>query len=182
MGLRPARAVRTFSNPPYTRVAHRVMKKAFIRGVPGSKMHTFQTGKRAIYEHKVILISKEKLFLRHNQLEAARVAANAYCAQKLGIEGYFLKVFVYPHQVLRENALATGAGADRFQSGMARSFGKPVSTAAMVKDNTYIMGIWVPEGMLEIAKEAFKRAAIRLSAKTQVIATHGKFDTKKVEK
>ncbi|MBI4170413.1 MAG: 50S ribosomal protein L16, partial [Candidatus Aenigmarchaeota archaeon] len=31
--------------------------------------------------------------------------------------------------MLRENALATGAGADRFQSGMRQSFGKPVGTA-----------------------------------------------------
>lgn len=158
------------------------MKKAFIRGVPGSKMHTFQTGKRTTYAYKVALVAKEKLFLRHNQLEAARVAANAYCAQKLGIEGYFMKVYVYPHQVVRENALATGAGADRFQSGMSRAFGKPVSTAAMVKNNTRLMAIWVPEGMLEIAKEAFRRASIRISVKTSVVAEHGQFDTKKVEK
>jgi len=158
------------------------MKKAFIRGVPGSKMHTFQTGKRATYEHKLILVAREKLFLRHNQLEAARVAANGYCSAKLGMEGYFMKVYVYPHQVIRENALATGAGADRFQSGMSRAFGKPVSTAAMVKNNTKIMAIWVPAGKLLEAKEAFRRAAIRLSAKTSVLIETGKFDTKKVEK
>jgi large subunit ribosomal protein L10e len=181
MGLRPAKAVRNFSHPPYTRVALHVMKKAFIRGVPGSKMHTFQTGKRGPYAYKVTMMAQEKMFLRHNQLEAARVAANGYCTAVLGLEGYFMKVCVYPHQVIRENALATGAGADRFQSGMSRAFGKPVSTAAMVKKDTGLMILWVPEGKLEVAKEAFRRASIRLSTKTRLLVEKGAFDCKKKE-
>ena len=39
----------------------------------------------------------------------------------------------YPHQILRENKQATGAGADRVSQGMRLSFGKNVGTAAEFK-------------------------------------------------
>ncbi len=181
MGLRPAKSVRAPTNPPYTRVSNRVMKKSFIRGVPGSKMHTFQTGKRGLFGYKVTLVATKKMVLRHNQLEAARVAANGHCTLKLGLEGYFMKVYVYPHQVIRENALATGAGADRFQSGMSRAFGKPTSTGAVVKNETKIMALWVPADKLDVAKEAFRRAAIRLSVKTKLVVEKGAMDSRKAD-
>lgn len=168
MGIRPAVSYRKVDGPAYTRVARRVMNKAFIRGVPGSKTHTFNTGKPGSYKYEVTLVSKEAMQIRHNQLEAARVAANQYVQKLLGAEGYFMKVFIVPYHVLRENALATGAGADRFQSGMARNFGKPIGVAARVRRGTRMMAIWVPEGKLDVAKEAFRRATIKLSNHTRL--------------
>ena len=52
--------------------------------------------------------------------------------RKSGRMGYHLKIRVYPHHIVRENPMATGAGADRVQDGMRKAFGKPVSSVAMV--------------------------------------------------
>ncbi len=169
MGLRPAKCYRKIDTPAYTRTAIRKMSKAFVRGIPGSKIRVFNTGNiKGNYGLKAYLISKFPLNIRHNQLEAARVAANQYATKLLGVDGYYLQVLVYPHQIMRENPLATGAGADRFQSGMSRSFGKPIGVAARVIKNSRLMVLSVPTGKEEVAKEAFKRAAIKLSARTRV--------------
>lgn len=169
MGLRPAKCYRKLDTPSYTRTAIRNMSKAFVRGIPGAKIRVFNTGNiKGNYGVKAYLISKWPIQLRHNQLEAARVAANQYATKLLGVDGYYLQVLVFPHQILRENPLATGAGADRFQSGMARAFGKPIGMAARVIRNSKLMALSVPAGREEVAKEAFRRAAIKLSAKTRV--------------
>ena len=170
MGLRPGRAVRRLDGPANTRQAKRKMSKAFVRGVPGSKCHTFQTGNRkGRYAIKATLVSKERMNLRHNQLEAARVAANQYFDRNLGMENYFMRCYLYPHHIMRENALATGAGADRFQSGMSKAFGKPSGLAARVKPGSRIFGVWLPEGNEALVKEAFRRSANKLSAHTRVV-------------
>lgn len=169
MGLRPAKCYRRIDTPSYTRTAIRKMSKAFVRGIPGAKIRVFSTGNiKGNYGLKAYLISKFPIQLRHNQLEAARVAANQYATKLLGVDGYHLQVLVFPHQILRENPLATGAGADRFQSGMSRSFGKPIGTAARVTKNARLMVLSIPAGREDVAKEAFRRAAIKLSAKTRV--------------
>ena len=169
MGLRPAVSLRDSKGPANCRTATRKMKKAFVRGVPASRTRVYVTGKRARYGFKVTMVSKDQLQLRTNQLESARIAANQYMVKKTNPEGYYMKLYAYPHHVLREHALATGAGADRFSSGMARAFGKPSGRAARVRNGTRIMAIWVAdEATVPIAKEAFRRANIKLSAHTRL--------------
>ena len=75
---------------------------------------------------------------------------------------FFMKIRPFPHHVLRENALATGAGADRFQTGMRQSFGKPVGTAARVRAGQCIAEIHVLKQNIQIAKLAFKKASYKL--------------------
>ena len=70
--------------------------------------------------------------IRHTALEAARVISNATIRKAAGPQGYALRIHTYPHQVLRENKQATGAGADRVSQGMRQAFGKNVGTAARV--------------------------------------------------
>ncbi len=77
----------------------------------------------------------------------------------------------YPYHVLRENPLASGAGADRFSTGMQRAFGKPYGNAAQVKKGDAIFLISVNKANLELAKTALTRASKKLpcSCTIQVI-------------
>ena len=84
---------------------------------------------------KVSLIVEERCQIRHVALEAARITANRHLSTDAGKMGFYMKLRVYPHEVLRENKQATGAGADRVSSGMRRAFGKNVGTAARVECN-----------------------------------------------
>ena len=64
----------------------------------------------------------------------------------------------YPHQILRENKQATGAGADRVSQGMRLSFGKNVGTAARVQRGQTVISIKTePENYLA-AKDALRKA------------------------
>jgi large subunit ribosomal protein L10e len=133
MGLRPAKCCRKIEKP-YTRQSRKKPRKGYVKGVPDKKIHRFETGnKKRKFELFAELIVENPVQIRHNALEAARISASKHLNNTVGAESYLLKVLVYPHHVIRENALATGAGADRFQTGMRKAFGKPVSTAAQVK-------------------------------------------------
>ena len=56
---------------------------------------------------------------------------------------FYFEVKPYPHHMLRENKMLSGAGADRMQTGMAHSFGRTVGRAALVKKNQVIIIIKV---------------------------------------
>jgi len=77
-------------------------------------------------------------------------------------------VLVFPHHVMRENAMATGAGADRFQTGMRLSFGKPIGTAARVRAGQRILEVRVPPGKDFVVKRAFKIASSKLPVPTKI--------------
>ena len=162
MALRPGWTVRRLERP-YTRVSKKKPRKSYVVGVPPIRIHQFEMGnKEREFEVNVWLVSKKSVQVRHNALEAARVVSNKFLEKKLGSENYFFKVLVYPHHVLREHALATGAGADRFSSGMRRAFGKPSGRAAQVSKGQRIMLLRVDKKDLEIARQAFKRANTKL--------------------
>ncbi|HLC89113.1 MAG TPA: ribosomal protein L16 [Candidatus Nanoarchaeia archaeon] len=65
-------------------------------------------------------------------IESARMTSNRVLEKNIGRE-YHLRIKIYPHHVLRENPLASGAEADRMSTGMKLSFGKSISTAARVR-------------------------------------------------
>jgi len=145
-------------------------RKEFIHGVPQPKIVRFAMGDpSANYGYEVSLISLEPVQIRHVALEAARVASNRHLQDNLGEKGYYIRVPLYPHVVLRENKMIFGAHADRLQDGMRRSFGKPIGTAARVKPNQPVIVVNVNENALDIAKEALRRGASKLPHKSRVI-------------
>jgi len=169
MSLRPGRCYKK-PKRPYTRISQRRPRKSYIKGVPGSKIVKFEVGNpKGDFPQTLTLVSKERVQIRHNALEAARTNANKYLNKNLGKDGYFLKVLVYPHQVMRENPIATGAGADRLQEGMRRSFGKPIGFAAIVKKGQKLITVKVPEGKEDIAREALKRASYKVPCSCQIV-------------
>lgn len=156
--LKPAKCFRKLDRA-YTRQSRRKPGKGYVKGVPRPKITIFEMGtKSADYELTLSLRPREDIQIRHNALEAARVMCNKYLMRNVPQKGYFFKIKTYPHHVLREHSLATGAGADRFSSGMSHSFGRPKSTAARIMKDQDILSVSVNKAQLAAAKEALKRA------------------------
>ena len=140
---------------PYTR-------KEYIKGKPQIKISKFQGGELADYDYSVQLLLNEKMQITHMAIESTRLAANKTLEKTTGETGYFSKLRVYPHVLLRENKMIAAAGADRLQEGMRRAFGKAVSLAARVKRGQCIMELQVKKEHLEAAKKALKSACVKL--------------------
>ncbi len=142
--------------------------KQFAPGAPNPKVARFTTGKsRPDYDYLFKLISEGRVQIRHNALEAARVAASKKVAL-VGEENFLLKVVTYPHVILRENKMIATAGADRLQEGMRKAFGKPIGLAARVEIGSVILELSLKAENLEKGKEAMKAAATKLPMKTKM--------------
>ena len=120
------------------------------------------------FEYQSRLIAKKGIQIRHNALEAARVATNRLLSLKLG-ENYSFQILPYPHIVLRENKMIFGAHADRLQDGMRHSFGKAVGTAASIKPNQPILVVNTNKDGLEVAREALKRGMAKLPTTCRIV-------------
>jgi large subunit ribosomal protein L10e len=145
--------------------------KKFAPGAPNPKVARFTTGKsRQDYDFMLKLVSDGRVQVRHNALEAARVAASKKVAL-VGEENFLLKVVTYPHVVLRENKMIATAGADRLQEGMRKAFGKPIGLAARVDIGSVVLELSVKAENLEKAKEAMWAASTKLPMKTHTVTT-----------
>ena len=163
MALRPGRCSRILKRP-WTRTSQRKPKKSYVVGVPYARIHVFEMGnKKGDFDTAVYLVSKEAVQIRDNSMEGSRVSVNKVMDKAVGIENYFIKVLVYPHQILREHALATGAGADRFSMGMRKAFGRPKGRAARLEENQRVYMIKVNKKHIPAAREALDRANKKLS-------------------
>jgi large subunit ribosomal protein L10e len=169
MGLRPGRCYHHLKKKPYTRISIHRPRISYVKGVPASKIHQFEVGKKDNYPLKFFLEAQNDVQIRSNSLEAARVIATKYLTKHIGESEFFLKILVYPHHVLRENSMATGAGADRFSEGMRHSFGKPIGQAARVKNGQRILVVQAPENSTDIVKEALTRAIKKLPGNCKVV-------------
>ena len=142
--------------------------KKFAPGAPNPKVARFTTGKsRPDYDYLFKLVSDGRVQVRHNALEAARVAASKKVAL-LGEENFFLKVVTYPHLVLRENKMIATAGADRLQEGMRKAFGKPIGLAARVEIGSTVLELSVKAENMDKAKDAMWAASTKLPMKSHV--------------
>ena len=137
-------------------------RKKFIKGKPQIKIAKFQGGQSGEYDYIVQLLINEKMQIRHMAIESTRLAANKAVEKVAGETGYFSKLRIYPHVLLRENKMIAAAGADRLQEGMRRAFGKAVSLGARVKAGQCIMEIHVKKEHLEVAKKALKDSCVKL--------------------
>ena len=130
-------------------------RRDYIRKTPNSRIVQYDMGNlQEEFPVSVSLAVKKPANLRHNSLEAARIASNRLMQRAAGRLGYHLKLRTYPHHIVRENPMATGAGADRVQSGMRNAFGKPISVEAIVKPGQKVITIEVHPKNFEDAKLA----------------------------
>lgn len=171
--LRPGKCYSKLNKRAWTRQSKRKPRKSYVKGVPAQKIRQFEVGNIKEQEKFILvgyILAKQPVQMRSNAIEAARISSVDYLRKKLGSDmNFFFKVLVYPHNVLRENSLATGAGADRFSQGMRRAFGKPIGSAARIKANQRIMMARAAEGKDIIVKEALRRAAMKLSGTCRIV-------------
>ena len=155
-------------------------RREYMGGVPGSRITQFDLGdKNGNFNVKVSLVAEERCAIVHNALESMRVSANRVMMKGCGSAGYHLKVRVYPHEVIRENKQASGAGADRVSQGMRQSFGKAIGTAARVNVGQPLMTIRVTPERFSIVKEAFRKANTKLPIPTRLVFEEGEEEVKK---
>jgi large subunit ribosomal protein L10e len=152
----------------YTRHS-RVKSKDYVKAIPTNKIVRYDMGDSTkIFQYEVSLISDSDHQIRHNALESARQLINRRMYTKLGPKGYFFKLKLYPYHIIRENKMLGGAHADRLQTGMAHSFGKPVGLAAQAKKNSSVFIARVDQNGLETAKEALSLAKPRMPGKYKI--------------
>jgi len=160
--------------------SHANTRREYMGGVPGSRIVQFDNGdNNPSFNVVVSLVAEERCQIIHMALESMRVAANRVLTKNCGSAGYHLKVRVYPHEVLRENKQASGAGADRVSQGMRQSFGKAIGTAARIEVGQPIMTVKVTPERFAFVKEAFRKANTKLPIPTRLVIEQGEDEVKK---
>jgi len=178
MGLRKASSYSKKHTRPYTRKSI-VKSKSYIKTIPPQKIVRFKMGAINDYEQGKLkyvarLVSGENILIRDNALESARQFMHKIFDVTFPGQYYF-EVCVYPHHILRENKMLTGAGADRMQTGMTLSFGTTAGRAAMVKEN---QDIFLTAALNEKIRGTIIKAIERIKAK---LPCHARIVLEKLE-
>jgi len=172
MARKPGRMYRNARSQSFTR-------REYTGGVPNNRIMQFTVGNKQAYEKDefeiaITLYSEEACQIRHTALESGRVTANSRIRKAAGALGYGMRIRVYPHQILRENKQATGAGADRVSQGMRLSFGKNVGTAARVKANQALVTIKTSPEHYLAARDALRKASMKFPTPCRIRIDDGK--------
>jgi large subunit ribosomal protein L10e len=164
MTRKPARMYRKVEGQIYTR-------QEYMGGIPNCRITQFDTGNlSATFPFALSLGTEEAAQVRDIALEAARISA-VRVLEKAAPNEFRLKVRRFPHQVLREHKMATGAGADRISDGMRRAFGKPVGHAVRAEIGAELMTVYTTESHIPDAKEALRKAAHKLPVPTRLLVS-----------
>lgn len=157
---------------PYTRTSKK-RTKSYIKTKPPVKIVKFNMGntksfKEDKFDTMINLVSEEQVQIRDNALEAVRQSITRRLDKNMQGQFYF-EVKLFPHHILRENKMLTGAGADRMQSGMKHSFGKAAGRAAMVRPNQILYQVATSSDKnIRLTKEAFKAIKSKLPCRTKI--------------
>ena len=171
MARKPAKMYRQLKGLSFTR-------REYTGGVPNNRILRYHMGNRKKSETggfpvAIELRSDNACQIRDSALESARQVATSTIREEVGPIGYALRMHTYPHQILRENKQATGAGADRVSQGMRLSFGKNVGTAARVQRGQTVISIKTEaEGYLA-AKDALRKASCKFPTPCSIKVVQG---------
>lgn len=173
MALRKAMAYSKHKKKAYTRKSS-VKSKSYVKATPQTKIIKFVMGDAKKFTanrfHWIVeLVSTEPVQIRDNAIEASRQLIHRHLEKQFKNDYYFA-LSIYPHHVLRENKMLTGAGADRMQTGMSQSFGSVVGIAAMVKEGENILAVAVGnENAVRIVRKIFKKVKAKIPCHTKVV-------------
>ncbi len=155
---------------PYTRIS-KYTKQNFVRGgFPHKKIVRFNMGTEKKYDTMIRLNAGRSMNIRQEALESARVVSNRYLEKTLG-KNFHLLLKVYPFHVLRENPLASGAGADRMSTGMKLSYGKTIGCAARLKDGQTVFELRLDKKDVKVGREALGRSATKLPCTCKIVVS-----------
>jgi large subunit ribosomal protein L10e len=163
MGIRPARTFRDSDKVAWTRFSRSKPRRSYIKAMPHADLHQFRMGAmKDDFDAVIHLVSDQSIIIRDNAIESARQSTNKYLEAHMTGAYYFL-VRVFPHHVIRENKMISGAGADRLQKGMRRSFGRPTDRAARLSKGTELFTLYTYSSNVEHVRKAFDKAKRKLS-------------------
>jgi large subunit ribosomal protein L10e len=126
------------------------------------------------YKHVVSLVSAFPAKIGGSAIESARITANKLLEAKSAVS-YFLKIAIYPHEIIRQHKLMGFAGADRLSQGMSRSFGKATKRAARVRANQPILIVFTNKDGIDNAKTALRRASKKLPISGKITVMENTF-------
>ena len=172
MGLRPARTCREIRKAPWSRYSKKTPRKSFVKALPHNSLLVFSMGTAGSYGLRMDLVADDSVQIRDNSLESARQAANKYL-EKMIPGNYHLKILVFPHNVLRENKMISGAGADRLQKGMRKAYGRPTDRAARIWKGQTIFSAFVNQEKENTVKGAYRRARGKLPGSFSIVISKG---------
>lgn len=173
MALRKASAYSKFKVRPFTRIS-RNKSKSYIKTIPQNKVVKFHQGSQKDYAegkhtHVVTMFAEEKVQIRDNALESARMAMTKVLDENI-LGQYYLTIKAFPHHFLRENKTAAGAGADRLSSGMTHSYGVIIGRAAIVGAGKSIFAIsCANEKAARISRDALEMIKAKVPCKTRIV-------------
>lgn len=176
MALRKAKCYSKAKEVPYTRKSKKKTKN-FIKAPPVSKVVKFTMGNKKRFENNqfkyvIDLVTNERVQMRDNSIEACRLNINRHLEKELGRQNFYFQIRVYPHHILRENKMLTGAGADRMQTGMKQSFGKTVGVAAQIKKGQAIFTVALDVSQKII--KLFKANKSKIPCRTSIVIKENK--------
>ncbi len=163
MGIRPGHTVRGTTKQPWARFSKKRPKQSFVKAMPHLSLLVYHMGDaKKAYDTQYDVCTDTDIQLRDNALEAARQAANKYLEKKI-LGQYYFHVLVYPHNVIRENKMIAGAGADRLQKGMRAAFGRATDRAARMRAGQAIFTLRSTAANRPHIMEAIRRARAKMS-------------------
>lgn len=175
MALRKASSYSKHYKKAYTRRST-VRSKNYIKAIPSSKVTKYMMGdirkfNEGKFPYEIHMLSCEPIHIRDSAIEAARQFIHRNLDEQYK-GNYYYALTLYPHVVLRENKMLTGAGADRMQTGMTLSFGVPVGIAAVVKENGNIFTVGVAnKNDIPFVRKILKSVRAKLPCATKIVVT-----------
>ena len=154
----------------------RKQQLSYIKAVPPQKIVKFNMAdykgfEKGKYKIKLTLSTDENIQIRDLALEAVRQTIHKDLTKLLTQKHYFLRCHCYPHNILRNNRVYSGASkGERVQTGMRKSFGSPEGRAAIVKKGKPIFTMYFNgEENIPIIRSFVKKATPKLPCKTRVV-------------
>ena len=162
MVRKPNRMYRRIEGQIYTR-------KEYMGGIPHCRITQFDTGNvHQQYKFHFSMLAEEAAQVQDKAQEAARISI-VRVVDRAASNNFHVKVRKYPHQILREHKMATGAGADRISDGMRLAFGKPVGHAVRANIGDTLITLACRSENVPDAKEAIRKASSKLPTPVRVL-------------
>lgn len=174
MALRKASSYSKKYARPYTRRS-KVKSKSYIKTIPQQKIVKFDMGNLKAFQqgrYKFILraISKEKVMIRDNALEACRQVIHKDLENN-SPGAYYFSVRKYPHHILRENRMYSGGSkGERVNTGMQQSFGSAIGRAAFInREDIIFLVAFAEKKNIAVARRALEKIKTKLPCAIRII-------------
>ncbi len=174
MALRKASAYSKKRIRPFTRKSKK-RSKSYIKTIPQHKIVKFRMGDIKGFEtgklkNVLKLVAGERVLIRDNALEASRQTIHRTLEKEIPGQ-YYLEIKVFPHHILRENKVYSGASkGERVNTGMALSFGSTMGRAAIVSPEQIIFLVaFFHEKSKGIVGKAFGKIKSKVPCHTRIV-------------